>query len=993
MKIDHLNIEDIYGSRIKTFQKLMRFKIRDILLVSSLYDNYLFEEDGRLYELIRQEYQALNLSHPPEITHVTSGVEAIELAAVDEHFDLIITTLHIEDMHVVKFAKAVRQAGLNTPIVVLAYDNQERKDLEENFDVSVFEKIFIWQGDYRLLMAIIKYIEDRRNVENDTLTVGVQSIILVEDNVKFYSSYLPLIYTEILNQSRRLISEGVNVTHKLLRLRARPKILLCASYEEAWQYFEKYEDFILGIISDINFLRNGVKDPTAGFSFAAEVRRRHDDIPIILQSSNPDYETKAKEIGLGFLLKTSPRLLYRLRRFMLKNFGFGDFIFQTPDGREVGRANNLHSLEEQLTVVPPESILFHAERNHFSNWLKARTEFWLAHKLRPRKVSDFASVDELRNEIISILRLYRELRQRGVITEFSSDTFDPKNSFARIGSGSLGGKARGLGFINTLISNYNIREKFNDVEISVPSAVVIATDVFDRFLRDNKLEDFALNSSDDRELKKRFCRASKFPQDVIEKLSEFLTIIREPLAVRSSSLLEDSQYQPFAGVYQTIMIPNNNPDPSLRLKELIDSIKLVYASTFFNRVKEYMKATAYRLEEEKMAVIIQRMVGGEHHGRFYPDFAGVAKSYNFYPIPPQKATDGIVLVALGLGRTVVDGGNTVRFCPKYPRHLMQFFSTTDTLKNAQQDFYALNLRLTEGKKPAVSPEQFVEKYDMSVAEEDQTLFYVGSTYSSENDTVYDGISRSGKRVVTFAPILKHRIYPLPEILELMLEMGAWGMGTHVEIEFAANMDLPPAKPKEFAMLQIRPLVLSRELEELDVDNVTDAELICQSRQVLGNGATKGIRDIVVVDIQTFDRSKSREVALEVSELNARLLTQKRPYLLIGVGRWGSLDPWLGIPVTWDQISGACTIVESGFKDINVEPSQGSHFFQNITSFRVGYFTVNSIGQTGNIDWEWLRRQPAVAEMKYTRHLQFDYPFEVKINGHKNKGIIYKPAGT
>jgi CheY-like chemotaxis protein len=989
-KIDHLKIEDLSGSRIKSFQKLMRFKIRDILLVSSLYDNYLFEEDGRLYELIRQEFQVLNLSHPPEITHVTSGVEAIELAAVEEHFDLIITTLHIEDMHVTKFAKAVREAGLKTPIVVLAYDNHEMQELVDNYDTSIFEKIFIWQGDYRLLIAIIKYLEDRLNVENDTMTVGVQSIILVEDNIKFYSSYLPLVYTEILNQSKRLILEGVNVTHRLLRMRARPKILLSTTYEEAWDYFEKYQDFVLGIISDVSFMHNGVRDPEAGFTFAQNVKSRHADIPIMLQTSNAELEEKARNIGVSFLVKGSPRLLKSLRKFMMSNFGFGDFIFRTADGKQVGRANDLKSLEEHLQVVPAESIQYHAERNHFSVWLKARTEFWLAHRLRPRKVTDFPSTEDLRSELLTSLKLYRELQQRGVITEFDPATFDPKNSFARIGSGSLGGKARGLGFVNQLISNYRVQDKFKNVEISVPSAIVIATDVFDQFLENNQLLDFALSETDDSQLKKRFLDATNFPEEVKQKLFLFLDLIREPLAVRSSSLLEDSQYQPFAGVYQTYMIPNNNPDIQIRLLELLQSIKLVYASTFFNKVKDYMKATSYRLEEEKMAIIVQRMVGAEHNGRFYPDFAGVAKSYNFYPVPPQAATDGIVQVALGLGKTVVDGGNTVRFCPKYPRHLLQFYNTSETLKNAQQDFFALNLEYGLEDDGQISPEKFVEKYDMQIAEKDQTLFYVGSTYSAENETVYDGISRAGRRVVTFAPILKHQIYPLPEILELMLGMGSWGMGTQVEIEFAANMDIPPARPKEFAMLQIRPMVLSKELEELDVEVLANDSL-CQSQMVLGNGSTRNIHDIVFVDVEKFDRAKSNLVADEISRINANLVRERKPYILIGVGRWGSLDPWLGIPVTWDQIAGACTIVEAGFKDIAVTPSQGSHFFQNITSFRIGYFTVDSSNKLGFIDWDWLREQKAVEELEYTKHIKTVEPMTIKINGHKNKGIILKPG--
>jgi len=989
-KIKQYHLEDIFSNRIKRFQKLMKYKIRDILLVSSLYDYYLFEEDGRLYELIRQEYQTLNLSQPPEITQVTTGEEALDLVQT-EGFDLIITTLHIEDMHVIKFAQMLRAAGSNTPVILLAYDNKERKELVSNYDTTIFDRVFIWQGDYKLLIGIIKYIEDKLNVENDSQNVGVQSIILLEDNVKFYSTYLPLIYAEIFKQSQRLISEGINLTHKFLRMRARPKILLCTTYEEAWSYFEKYKEFILGIITDNNFKHHGVRDPEAGFKFALNVRAQHKDIPILLQSSNVEYIEKARQVNVAFIKKGSPRLLHELRDFMLQNFGFGDFIFQLMDGTEVGRANNLKTLEEQLRIVPDESIRYHAEGNHFSKWLKARTEFWLAHKLRPRQVSDFKSIGDLRNLLINSLISYQVYRQRGLITEFNKETFDPKNSFARIGSGSLGGKARGLGFINALINHDKIRNKFENIELIVPSAVVIATDVFDRFLEENKLDVFALQETKDEEITRKFIEFTKFPNEIIEKLKDFLEVTKGPLAIRSSSLLEDSQFQPFAGVYQTFMIPNNDPDPSIRLHELVKCIKSVYASTFYRKARDYMKATSYRLEEEKMAVIIQRLVGAERHDRFYPDFAGVAKSYNFYPVPPQKSTDGIALVALGLGKTVVDGGNTVRFCPKYPKHLMQFFSTKETIRNAQQDFFALNLDGRNNGNKNLSPDLFIKKFDLRKAEEDGTLFHVGSTYSPENDAVYDGISREGNRVVTFAPILKHKIFPLAEILDLLLELGTWGMGVPIEIEFAVNMKSLPEAPKEFALLQMRPLVISHEIEELNVENVKNENLICYCSQVLGNGAITDIHDIVFVDINKFNRSKSREVAHEVSILNSKLLSEKKPYLLIGVGRWGSFDPWLGVPVTWDQIAGVSVIVESGFKDFNVTPSQGSHFFQNITSFRVGYFTVNSFDNSGNIDWEWLGSQTPVEELKFTKHLQFNEPILVKINGHKNKGIIIKPG--
>lgn len=985
-----IKLENVLHARLKKFQKLMRYKIRNILLVSSVYDYYLFEEDGRLYELIRSEYQNLNLSQAPEIYHVTTGEEALELLKESDEFDLIITTMHIDDIHVVKFANQVKATGIDIPIILLAYDNMERKELTTHYDTSAFEKIFIWGGDYHLLIGIIKYVEDKRNVESDTQNIGVQVIILVEDNVKFYSTYLPLIYTEVFNQSQRLILEGINVTHRFLRMRARPKILLCTTYEEAWKYFEMYEEYVMGIITDNNFKHNGVRDPEAGLKFTKAVRSRHEDIPILVQTSDLNLEEKVKSIGASFLYKNSPRLLHDLREFMLAHFGFGDFIFKLRNGTPVGRAANLKELAERLAEIPEESLLFHAERNHFSRWLKARTEFYLAHKLRPRKITDYPSPEHLRNDLINSIKSYIEERTKGVISDFRKDTFDPKNSFARIGKGSLGGKARGLGFINSLIANYNIKNLFDGVEISVPSAVVLATDVFDQFMNGNNLESFAYNEKDDIKITQTFIDATFFPEDVKQRLYEFLEIVREPLAVRSSSLLEDAQFQPFAGVYQTYMIPNSNPDINVRLEELLQTIKAVYASTFHQRSKDYLKATTYRLEEEKMAVIVQKLVGVEHRRRFYPDFAGVAKSYNFYPIAPQKSTDGIAMVALGLGKTVVEGGNSVRFCPKFPKHLMQFFTTKDTLANAQQDFYALDLNGKLEHHSESTKDPLVSKYDLKEAEFDGTLHFVGSTYSMENNAIYDGISRSGVRVVTFAPILKHKIFPLPEILDLLLDLGTWGMGSPVEIEFAVNLSVPQGKPKEFAMLQMRPMVLSREVEELNI-NFENEELICRSNQVLGNGAISDIYDVVLVDINKYDRGRSRTVALEIAKFNSKLLEQRKPYLLIGVGRWGSNDPWLGIPVTWDQISGAVAIVESGFKDFEVEPSQGSHFFQNITSFRVGYFTVDAANKLGFIDWNWLLSQPSTEELEFTKHIRFEKPISVRINGHKNIGVILKPS--
>jgi CheY-like chemotaxis protein len=977
------------SAKFQDFHNLMPYRIRDILLVSSLYDSYIFEEDGRLYELIRQEYQGLNLSHSPELVQVSNGNEAIKLAKQERRFDLIITTLHIEDMSALTFAKKVKEAGLNIPVVLLSYDNREMMDLISTKDISVFEKVFVWQGDYRIILGIVKFLEDRLNVEHDTRHVGVQSIILVEDNIRFYSSFLPLIYTEVLKQSQSLISEGINLSHKFLRLRARPKILLCSNYEEAWDYFNKYEEYILGIISDIDFTRDGVPDPTAGIFFSEKVKERQPDIPILLQSTVKANEELAEKIGVSFLMKDSPTLLEDVRKFMLNNFGFGDFIFRDEAGEEVGRASNLTELEELLKTVPEESIIFHAARNHFSNWMKARTEFWLAHQLRPKKIEDFASPNTLRHLLIDYVSEFRKSRGIGVISDFKKDTFDLTTTFARIGGGSLGGKARGLGFVKSLLSDFEIRYRFDGVKIFIPPAVVLGTDVFDQFLIDNDLREFALTCSDDEELKKRFYIADNFPRFAVENLRSFLELVNEPLAVRSSSLLEDSQGQPFAGVYDTFMLPNNHPDPEVRLKQLCHAIKRIYVSIYFQKAKDYIKVTSYRLEEEKMAVIIQKLVGATHNNKFYPEFSGVAKSYNFYPTPPLKSTDGTVAVAPGLGQAIVDGGLTFRFCPKYPKHPLQLASINDLLKYTPKDFFALDMN-TEYTEKNVNEFFLVKKYQLNDAEKDGTLASIGSTYSKDNHTIYDGIGRPGPKLFTLAPILKYNVFPLPEILDLLLEMGTWGTGSPVEIEFAVNLSVPPGKPKEFGLLQMRPLVIHDEIEELELENFEKDQLICKSDQVLGHGAINNVQDIIFVDIEKFDRKYTREVAREIAQFNSRLVNDNIPYLLIGVGRWGTLDPWLGIPVTWEQINGAKAIIESNFIDFNVSPSQGSHFFQNLTSFRVGYFTVDDFAQQGFIDWQWLKAQNCIDEKDFTRHIRLDKPVLIKINGHKNMGIIIKP---
>src|SRR5450755_617188 len=886
----------------EAFENLMPFRVQDILLVSSLYDSFILREDGRLNEMLIGESYELNLQHVPRITHVKTGAEALELARTDSRFNLIVSNLEVEDMTAADLATEVKRAGLDVPVVVLAYDYREVKNFVARTPNSPIERIFLWQGNARILISIIKYIEDNRNVEHDTEVMGVPVMLVVEDNIRYYSSFLPVIYTELISQARRLISEGLNVAHKLVRMRARPKILLASNYEDAAHLVLLYRENLLGVVLDVEFPRKGKLMPETGFELARMIRSIVPDVPIVLQSGRPEFMAKAHAEEFSFLQKRSPTLLGDLRHWLIDQVGFGPFIFRLPDRKtEVARASNLNELERALRTVPAESISYHAGRNHFSHWLMARTEFAVAQKLRPRKVSDFASIEVLRNDLIDAITSYRRDQSQTLVGDFNAETFHPTDPFfLRIGDGSLGGKARGLAFARHLLQPKHMPRRFSGVRIAVPRTVVLATDVFDRFISENDLHDFAMRAPSDEEVVKRFL-ASPLPEAIQRDLRVFLENVTFPLAVRSSSLLEDSQYQPFSGVYDTFMLGNHDRDLEARLKQLMEAIKRVYASTFSQHSKAYVRATPYRLEEEKMAVLLQQVVGTAHGSRFYPDFSGVVRSHNFYPVEPMTFADGIAAVALGLGRTVVDGGKCLSFCPRYPRNLLQFSSVEDILANTQTEFCALEL---DGVPHGGGPGHLREAcFGLDVAEADGTLHAVASTYSADNHAVYDGLSRPGSRVVTFAPMLKHGVFPLATILELLVRAGEDALGNPVEIEFAVR--LPRAEePAEFGFLQIRPLTLARDHQDLTIGDVDLSQLICQSTKVLGNGRIENLHDIVVVDSQRFERSRSQEVARAVAHFNATLSAENRPYLLIGVGRWGSNDPWLGIPVEWDEISGA-----------------------------------------------------------------------------------------
>ncbi len=975
-----------------SFQDLMLWRVDKVLLVSSLYDSFMLSEDRLVNELVLGDFLGLDLYNVPDLTRVSTGREALHLVESLGGYDLIISATQVGDMDAGEFARRVHDAGLDIPVIVLAYHQRELHDFIKHHDLTHIERTFLFQGDIHILFAIVKYVEDRMNVAHDVDVMGVQTIIVIEDNIRYYSSFLPSMYTEVMQHTRSLVPEGVNLSHKLLRIKARPKILLCDNYEEAWNYFWTYRKNVLGVVSDVEFPKDGVSCPDAGMQFAERVKELMPDVPVVLQSGKPENEELARQIGRDFLLKGSPTLLRDLRKFMLANFGFGDFIFRLPNGEEVGRAHGLKSLERELRIAPIESVAYHAERNHFSVWLKAHTEFAIAHQLRPRKLSDFDSAEDLRDHLIDAIRVHREERRRAVVADFDPERFNPERGFARLGGGSMGGKARGLAFANLLLTEFDVASEFPGVRIAVPPSVVLGTDVFDAFLDGNDLRELAITSNDDEEIASRFLDAN-LPEDIRESLLAFLDLCYYPLAVRSSSLLEDSRYQPFAGIYETLMVPNNSPDLEVRLQELLRAIKRIYASTFSQLAKRHLRSTSYRLEEEKMGVILQRIVGAAHEERFYPEMAGVALSQNYYPVAPIKAEDGLAAVALGLGPAVVEGEDCLRFSPRHPERLVQMSSVKDMLENSQRQFYALNL---DAEGDAVSAEAHgaeaqLGRYDLAVAEKDGTLAPVGSTYSPENDAVYDGIARSGVRLVSFAPVLKYDVFPLAGILSRLLEVSVEAAGGQVEIEFAVNLSTPEGQPKEFGFLQLRPAAVPLGRMKVDIGAVADAETVCRSSSVLGNGLIEDVRDLIVVDYYRYERGQSLLVAQEVARYNAQLADQGIPYFLIGVGRWGSADPLLGIPVTWEQIAGARVIVESGFRDFKVQPSQGTHFFQNLVANNIGYFTANPDSGDGWVDWDWLATQPAVSEMTFTLHLRFDKPLLAKMDGARNEGIVLKPG--
>jgi CheY-like chemotaxis protein len=977
-----------YDPTHAVFRDLMSYRVREVLLVSSLYDSYILEEDGQLSESLDAEFYQLNLATSPRITQVSTADEA--LAVLEKRpFDLVITMARLGGMDPRVFARLVKNDHPEIPVVLLADNHFEAHRLKELNQPPILDQVFVWRGDVALFLAIIKFIEDRRNVRRDTELAGVRTIILIENSVRFYSSYLPLLYTELTKQTEALMADGVNARQRLRRMRARTKILLAETFEEGWELFQSYRAFTLGIISDARFPRGGENDPEAGIEFVRRVKAEDPDMPALIQSTDEALAERAHELGAAFLHKRSPRLLEELRRFIQSSLGFGDFVFIDPEsGSEVARVPDLAGMPTVLRSVPGESLRYHASRNHFSNWCMARTEFALAARIRPKKVSDFADTEELRAYLADAFSTLQSEARRGVVADFTPRGFEELAGFARIGSGSMGGKGRGLGFINSLLSRQDASVEPN-VRVFVPPAAVVGADVFDEFLQSNDLWGLALSDATDATIEDAFLRAT-LPGWVEPDLRALVERTRAPLAVRSSSLLEDSYDQPFAGIYKTFMLSNAHRDPEVRLAELSAAVKLVYASTFSANAKAYLANTPHRPDEEKMAVVVQRLVGRAHGRWFYPAIAGVACSRNYYPVLGLKAAEGLATVALGFGKTVVEGGKAVRFSPGSPRSVPQFSSTVGYLKTTQREFYALQLDRGDTFPPPDHSDA-LRLLGLEEAEGHGTLAPVGSVYSRDNDAVYDGISREGIRLVTFAPVLKAGVFPLPRILTWLLALGERAMSCAVEIEFAVNLPLDGGERAELAVLQVRPLVVEVGAEDIDelLRLAGTASVLCISEQALGQGRIQGVRDIVYVRPEVFERGQTVAVAAEVETINRSLMDEGRPYLLIGPGRWGTSDHWLGIPVEWRQIAGARVIVETELADVPVTPSEGTHFFQNITSFGIGYLTVQP--RSGRVDFDWLSSQPARAETRLVRHVRLERPLDIRIDGRSGRGLVLKEA--
>lgn len=946
----------------------------------------MLEDDGRVDEQIFNEYTSLSLRYPPRFTQVTTEEEALaELK--DRNFELIICMPNMDNRDIFAAATEIKIHYPNIPIVVLTPFSKEVSKRIANEDLSAIDYVFSWLGNAELLLAIIKLIEDKMNAPDDTASVGVQIILLVEDSVRFYSSALPHLYKFVLEQSQMFAKEALNDHQRTLRMRGRPKIKLARTYEEAVRIFNQYRDNMLGIISDMSFMHDGVKDPYAGYKFGQYVRKTGLIIPFVLESSEASNKVYAKELGASFIDKNSKSYPQDLRKKIMQRFGFGDFVILNPQTKEeIMRIKDLKDLQKKVFQIPDDSLVYHLSRNHFSRFFYSRAMFPPAEVLKRVDVSDYKDMDEARKLIFDLIVQYRRMKNSGVVAVYQKERFDEYSNFARIGDGSLGGKGRGLAFIGAMVKRYPKLEH-DHFAVTIPKTVVICTDIFDEFMETNELYPVVLSEVDDETILKYFLRAS-LPARLIEDLMAFFDVVKSPIAVRSSSLLEDSHYQPFAGIYSTYMVPKLE-DKYDMLRTLSDAIKAVYASVFYRDSKAYMTATSNLIDQEKMAIVLQEVVGNRYNDRFYPTISGVARSLNFYPIGNEKAEDGIANIALGLGKYIVDGGQTLRFSPRHPHNILQMSTMDFALRETQTRFYALDLK-NLADQFSVDDSFNLLRLNLKDADADGSLKFIVSTYDPYDQVIRDGYYPGGRKILSFVNVLQHEVFPLADTLDQILHVGQDEMGRPIEIEFAVNID--PQNPgfATFYLLQVRPIVDNKEVMEEDLTLVEQEDTILTSTSVLGHGIVTDVQDIIYVKTGAFCSSNNQSIAYDIEKMNRQFTGEEKNYVLVGPGRWGSSDSWLGIPVKWPHISNARVIVECGLENYRVDPSQGTHFFQNLTSFGVGYFTINPFKGDGWFDEGYLNSLPAVEETEYLRHVRFDKPVVIKMDGKKSLGVVLKP---
>ena len=973
--------------RDTAFQNLMQRRIHNVLLIASPYDAFMMEEDGRVEEQLYFEYTSLNLSSPPRVNQASSYAEAYECLE-SKHYDLIIAMPGMDIGETFREAKNIKERYTGIPFVVLTPFSREVSRRLSNEDFSGVDYVFSWLGNVDLLLAIIKLLEDKMNADNDVLEVGLQTILLVEDSIRFYSSVLPHLYKFLLKQSLTFSTEALNEHEQMLRMRGRPKVMLARTYEEAEALYSKYQDKILGIISDISFNHNGEKDKSAGIRLAKYIKEKDPYVPIILESSESENAVLADKLGVSFIDKNSKKFPVDLGNAIYNNFGFGALIIRNPQtGEEVMRINNLKDFQYKVFDIPAESLLYHASRNDISRWLYSRAIFPIAEIIQAHRFRNIEEAPEVKKLFFNLIVKYRKMKNRGVVAIFKKERFDHYSNFARIGQGSLGGKGRGLAFIDSIIKKYPICDNFGGATLSIPRTIVLCTDIFDEFMEENNLYPTALSDIPDEQILSAFLEAN-LPRYLKEDFFALFEVVDKPLAIRSSSLLEDSHYQPFAGIYSTYMIPRLN-DKYEMMRLLCDAIKSVYASVFFADSKAYMTATSNLIDQEKMAIIIQEVVGEEHYGCYYPSFSGVGRSLNYYPINDEQPEDGVAEIAVGLGKYIVDGGLALRFSPRHPDKVLQTSTLDLALRDTQTQFYALDMSdMTD--KFSTNDGDNIKHIRIQDAAKNGSLKYMVSTYDPQDQIIRDSDYGAGRKVVTFANVLSHRVFPLAEVVDFMLSEGEREMRRPVEIEFAGNININGDSKGSVYWLQIRPIVDRKEMLDEKIMETDNNDLILKSNTALGHGTMDNVRDVVYVKTKNFSSSNNQLIAREIEKINRTFTEKGDGYILIGPGRWGSSDPSLGIPVKWPHISSARLITEASLPNYRIEPSQGTHFFQNLTSFGVGYFTIDTRDNDSVYDIAYLDNCPAAYESEFIRIVHFDNPLTISINGRSGLGIVVKP---